>query len=660
MKRRWVSAARFVSLAAGLLLAAQVPGTALAAGEGFWSTSGTKIVDANGAVVRITGVNWFGFETTNQMPHGIWAQPWKAILDQVKAMGLTVIRLPYSDDIMTNSTIQGYNDWLNPDLKGVTTLGLMDKIVDYCGQIGLRIIVDRHRPDSSGQSKLWYTGTVSEAKWIADMKALAARYKGNATVVGFDLHNEPHAEGTEPNGTGACWGCGDTNRDWRLAAERGGNAVLQSNPDLLIIVEGVSCPSGATPNYWDNIPDPQCGWWGGNLSMAGQFPVRLSNPRKLVYSAHDYGMSVSPTQPWFLAATFPATLQPFWDQQWGYLVKQGLAPVLIGEFGSTLADAKDRVWLPALLSYAAQNGMSWTFWSLNPNSGDTQGLLQNDWISIDHVRYDVIKPFLVPLSGGPVPPTTYGLAVTKNGNGGGTVSSTPTGINCGSICTANYNSGTSVTLTATPVTGSTFVSWGGDCTGTGPCVLGMTAARSVTATFNIPGGTSYTLTVNKSGTGGGTVASSPSGINCGPTCSAPFSSGTSVTLTPTADANSTFTGWSGACTGSGSCVVGMTAAQAVTATFTANPGNGTPCSNPITFTNQSGNFNTTGAVCLRTSAAVNGWGCSNFAGRTVSVNGGAATSTCGAGPFPLPKAADGYTYFSVTAGTYSWASLYSW
>jgi hypothetical protein len=103
----------------------------------------------------------------------------------------------------------------------------------------------------------------------------------------------------------------------------------------------------------------------------------------------------------------------------------------------------------------------------------------------------------------------------------------------------------------------------------------------------------------------------------------------------------------------------MDAARAVTATFTADVA-GTPCSNPVTFAGQSGNFNPTGAVCLRTSAAVNGWGCSNLDGRTVSVNGGAASGACGAGPFPLARSADGYTYFSVTAGAYPWASLYTW
>jgi len=548
---------------------------AAAPGDGYWSTSGAKIVDASGNPIRMTGVNWFGFETSNLMPHGIWSVNWKALLDQIKSMGLTVIRLPYSDDIMANPVVQGVNTAVNPELIGITTLALMDRIVDYAGQLGIRIILDRHRPDSAGQSKLWYTATVSEATWLANMKTLAARYRGNSTVVGFDLHNEPHADGTDPAATGACWGCGDVARDWRLAAERGGNAVLQANPDLLIVVEGVSCPSGGNPNAWDNIPDADCGWWGGNLSMAGQFPVRLSNPRKLVYSAHDYGMSVFGQQRWFIDPSFPATLVPFWDSMWGYLVKQNIAPVLLGEFGTTLQDPKDSVWLRALLQYAADLGMSWTFWSLNPNSGDTKGLLLDDWTTIDHARYDVIKPLLVPLVLGGGGPTSFVLNVVQAGGGSGMVVSTPSGISCGATCSRSYLLGTSVTLTAAPATGSTFAGWSGACTGTGTCTVAMTAARSVTAMFT--------------GTGGGS-----------------------------------------------------------------------PCTNPVTFTNQSGNFNTNGAICLRTSQPVNGWGCSNFDGRTTSVNGGPATGTCGVGPFPIAPAADGFTYFVVSGGSVAWASLFIW
>lgn len=84
---------------------------------------------------------------------------------------------------------------------------------------------------------------------------------------------------------------------------------------------------------------------------------------------------------------------------------------------------------------------------------------------------------------------------------------------------------------------------------------------------------SHTVTVKKAGTGSGSVASSPAGINCGAQCSAPFEEKTTVTLTAQAASGSTFAGWSGGgCSGAGSCVLTMGAADVtVTATFNANP-----------------------------------------------------------------------------------------
>jgi List-Bact-rpt repeat protein len=170
---------------------------------------------------------------------------------------------------------------------------------------------------------------------------------------------------------------------------------------------------------------------------------------------------------------------------------------------------------------------------------------------------------LVTGTGVPIGPT---LTVTTSGAGSGTVSSSPAGINCGPTCVASYPTGTQVTLTATPAAGSTFTGWsGGGCTGTGTCVATMSADTTVTAGFVVQ---SFALTVNTSGTGTGTVTSAPTGINCGSTCSTSFSFNTQVTLTATAATGSTFTGWSGACSGTGSCVVTMNAAKTVTANFT--------------------------------------------------------------------------------------------
>jgi hypothetical protein len=80
--------------------------------------------------------------------------------------------------------------------------------------------------------------------------------------------------------------------------------------------------------------------------------------------------------------------------------------------------------------------------------------------------------------------TTFPLTVTKAGPGSGTVTSSPAGINCGTDCSESYASGTNVTLTAAPAAGSTFAGWSGACSGTGTCAVAMSAARSVTATFN--------------------------------------------------------------------------------------------------------------------------------------------------------------------------------
>jgi len=169
----------------------------------------------------------------------------------------------------------------------------------------------------------------------------------------------------------------------------------------------------------------------------------------------------------------------------------------------------------------------------------------------------------------------------------------------------------------------------------------------------------YALRVTTAGAGSGAVTSSAGGIACGTACSAELAAGATVTLTATPAAGSTFDGWSGACAGSAlTCVLEMSADRDVTATFAPAPA--LPCANPVTFSYGTGAFNTTGAVCYRTSRPVNGWGCSSFTGRTVSVNGGAARSSCGAGPFPLPRGTDGYTYFAVTAGSFPWATLYTW
>ena len=250
------------------------------------------------------------------------------------------------------------------------------------------------------------------------------------------------------------------------------------------------------------------------------------------------------------------------------------------------------------------------------------------------------------------------LTVSRSGAGTGTVTSSPdSNIVCPDRCVADYASGTTVTLTATPGAASTFTGWsGGGCSGTGTCTVSMSSAQAVTAAFAATAATSYTLGVTVSASGAGTVTSTPSGIgNCTSSCSASYPSGTSVTLSATPTTGYTFTGWSGACTGSGSCVVAMTAAKSVTATFASGTasytltvglsGSGTVTSNPAGITcgadcTQSYAANT--AVTL-TAAAGTGY---SFSGWSGSCSGTSTTCTV-----TMSAARTATASFAITAST---------
>ncbi len=391
MKRRNA----LLAMLPALLLLAIVPFVnsatpAAAAGAGYWHTNGRQLLDANNQPVRMTGINWFGLETANYTPHGLWARGYKDMLDQMKSLKYNTLRLPFSSQLFdAGSTPNSIRFDLNPDLQGLNGIQIMDKIIAYAGQIGMKVVLDRHRPDSGAQSALWYTAQYPESRWISDWRMLATRYLGNTAVIGADLHNEPHGI---QGGGGSTWGTGSMTTDWRLAAERAGNAILAINPNWLIIVEGI-----------DNFNNDGY-WWGGNLQGAAQFPVRLNVANRLVYSPHDYATSVFP-QPWFDDPSFPNNMPAIWDRMWGYIHKNNIAPVLLGEFGTTLRDPRDRVWLTNLMAYTGTGvgGMNFTFWSWNPNSGDTGGILNDDWTTVNQDKQNILNPYLL---GTDIPPTT--------------------------------------------------------------------------------------------------------------------------------------------------------------------------------------------------------------------------------------------------------------
>jgi aryl-phospho-beta-D-glucosidase BglC (GH1 family) len=167
-------------------------------------------------------------------------------------------------------------------------------------------------------------------------------------------------------------------------AGRAGAAIHAVHPDVLILVEGVQNSGGAT--YW----------WGGNLRGVANYKPNI-NPAKIVYSPHDYGPEVF-AQNWFFEGSFPNNLAPLWDATWGYISKQNIGHILVGEFGikdQTAFQGRSLTWIQTLLAYMGTTS-SWTFWSLNPNSGDTGGILQDDWKTVHQWKMNLLQPYLAP------------------------------------------------------------------------------------------------------------------------------------------------------------------------------------------------------------------------------------------------------------------------
>ncbi len=356
------------------------------AGAGYWYTGGNQILDANGTPVRIAGINWYGFETPDEVAHGLWAQDYHAIIDDIRNLGYNTIRIPFSNQMVESpivpQNLSFYNSGpINTDLKGLNSLQILDKIVAYAGQDGLKVILDDHRSEageSAEQNGLWYTSAYPSQNWVSDWATLAKRYAGNPTVIGFDLRNEPHTPAGDTYAQGATWGTGDPSTDVRLAYEQAGNAILAADPGALIFCEGIG--ENPTAAGGDNST-----WWGGDLALAGQYPVTLSSPGHVVYSAHDYGPSLF-QQTWFNSSTTPASLDAVWNANWGYLYTQGTAPVWVGEFGTdnTASDIQSSTagsqgqWFQSLVSYLSGHPwMGWTYWALNGE--DSYNLLDGSY-----------------------------------------------------------------------------------------------------------------------------------------------------------------------------------------------------------------------------------------------------------------------------------------
>jgi endoglucanase len=327
-------------------------------------TSGYQVLDASGHPVRLTSVNWYGFDQKEYVPGGLDHAPLETIIRQIKAIGVNSVRLPWANETVEhNPVVADYAVRANPQFRGTHALDVMDAVIAALARAHIMVILDNHmsRADwccsETDGNGLWYNTEYPESKWLADWEALVRRYKNQPWVVGADLRNELRS--------GAQWGGSDPARDWHAAAERGGNAILRANPNLLVMVE--------SPQY------------STDFSGFAELPVVLHVAHRLVYSPHAYASAEHAFQDY-------DELRRVYDQRAGYLLHHEPAvPLWVGEFGScqTLDCGHNSQWFRWFVRYLAEKDLSWSYWPLNgtQSSGagrkydtvETYGLLTPDY-----------------------------------------------------------------------------------------------------------------------------------------------------------------------------------------------------------------------------------------------------------------------------------------
>jgi len=327
-------------------------------------TSGYQILDAKNHVVRLRAVNWYGFDQREFIAGGLDHARLATIIEQIRALGVNSVRLPWANETLEKDpVVPDYAVKANPQFRGKHAMELMDAVIAALAKARIMVILDNHVSradwcckDDDGNG-LWYNPDYPEEKWLADWRTMVLRYRKQPWVVGADLRNELRS--------GAAWGGSDPQLDWHAAAKRGGNTVLESNPDLLVMVEG---PAYST-----------------DFTAFAALPLTLNVPHRLVYSPHAYASASQ------MFRNYEEMKQAY-DARAGFLLRhKPEVPLWVGEFGTcqTLDCGANSQWFVWFVQYLKENDLSWGYWPLNgtQSSGysrtfdtlETYGLLSTDY-----------------------------------------------------------------------------------------------------------------------------------------------------------------------------------------------------------------------------------------------------------------------------------------
>jgi endoglucanase len=368
-----------------------------------FQTAGRHIVDANGQRFKLASVNWYGASDIYFVPGGLDFRHRSEIAQTIRRMGFNSVRFPYSDQMVIDNPvippelISANLDLLDShdlkrdanssregeQLKGPRAMDVYKACVETMTDAGLAVIPNNHITNAhwcDGKNlcdaswKNDHYGTICKVRqttetWIDHWIEIMKPYVNNPLVIGADLRNEPRG----------LWGTMTWNM-WATAAEKASEALLRLNPNWLMFVEGISSAN--------------------DCSGARTRPVELSIPDRVVYSSHVYAWSGWSTLVPYKKRPYPSFALDM-EHNWGFLIRGNIAPVWVGEFGTSHSGNEgDHHYWDNLMKYLADTDADFGYWALNPRKpenydNETYGLLADDWeTAIDDWRYAGLRKLM--------------------------------------------------------------------------------------------------------------------------------------------------------------------------------------------------------------------------------------------------------------------------
>ncbi len=347
-------------------------------------TEGRYILDAKGERIKLISVNWFGASDVMFVPMGLDMRHRTEIAHTIRAMGFNSIRLPYSDQMVIENPVvdpvhlganldllDGYEELQTTiGLSGPRALDVYKACVEALTDAGLAVIVNNHITnahwcdgknlcDASWQNdhlRPFCSIRQTTESWIENWETIMKPFIDNNLVIGADLRNEPRG----------LWGMMSWD-GFATASERASEALLKLQPNWLMFVEGIASAN--------------------DCSGARTRPVKLSIPNRVVYSSHVYAWSGWSTTVPYRKRNY-ASFRSDMERNWGYLLRNDIAPVWVGEFGApnNISIGDNHYW-KHLMKYLDETDADWGYWALNPHkpgdfSGISYGLLENDWQTV--------------------------------------------------------------------------------------------------------------------------------------------------------------------------------------------------------------------------------------------------------------------------------------